>query len=97
MADRDVFQGNEIQWIRYGEDHLKDIQRVEKLALLGMIAFVWCYKVGIHLHKIKPIQIEKHGRMAKSIFKYGLPSIAITSLITKNQHNTNISQFLSCT
>ena len=23
-----------------------------------MIAFVWCYKVGIHLHQLKPIQIK---------------------------------------
>ncbi len=40
--------------------HLKEIQRIEKLILLVMIAFVWCYKVGIHIHlKVKPISIKK--------------------------------------
>ncbi len=77
--------------------HLQDIQRIEKLVLLIMIAFVWCYKVGIHLHQLKPIEIKKHGRMAKSIFKYGLSFIANLLLNSENQNNTNIFQFLSCT
>ncbi len=77
--------------------HLQDIQRIEKLILLVMIAFVWCYKVGIYLHRIRPIQIKKHGRKAKSIFKYGLSFIANILLNPENQNNTNIFQFLSCT
>ena len=40
--------------------HLQDIKRIEKLVLLVMIALVWCYKVGIHLHMIQPIKIKKH-------------------------------------
>ena len=39
--------------------HLTELERIEKLILLVMIAFVWCYKVGIHLHQIKPIIIKK--------------------------------------
>ena len=77
--------------------HLQDIQRIEKLILLVIIAFVWCYKVGIHLHKIIPIQIKKHGRKAKSIFKYGLSFINKILLNSENQNDTNIFQFLSCT
>ena len=77
--------------------HLQDIQRIEKLVLLVMMAFVWCYKVGIYLHKISPIQIKKHGRKTKSIFKYGLSFIANVLLNSENQHHTNIYQFLSCT
>lgn len=77
--------------------HLQDIDRIEKLILLVMIAFIWCYKVGIYLHKINPIQIKKHGRKAKSIFKYGLSFIANTLLNSENQNHNNIFQFLSCT
>ena len=77
--------------------HLQDIQRIEKLILLVMIAFVWCYKVGIHLHQINPITIKKHGRKAKSIFKYGLNFLANILLNSENQNNMNIFQFLSCT
>lgn len=57
--------------------HLQDIERIEKLVCLVMMAFVWCYKVGDYLDsKVKPIIIKKHGHRAKSIFKYGLEHIA---------------------
>ena len=77
--------------------HLQDIKRIEKLILLVIIAFVWCYKVGIYLHLLCPILIKKHGRKAKSIFKYGLSFVANSLLNSENQNNTNIFQFLLCT
>jgi hypothetical protein len=77
--------------------HLQDIQRIEKLILLVMIAFVWCYKVGIYLHQIKPIAIKKHGRKAKSIFKYGLSFLANIFLNPENQKDIDVFRFLSCT
>lgn len=77
--------------------HLQDIDRIEKLILLVMIAFVWCYKAGIYRHQIHPISIKKHGRKAKSIFKYGLNLLASTLLNSENQNNNDIFQFLSCT
>jgi Transposase DDE domain len=78
--------------------HLTDLDRIEKLTLLIMIAFVWCYKVGIHLNeKIKPIEIKKHGRKAESIFKYGLKQVA-NYLLNPEYHNiSELFQFLSCT
>jgi len=77
--------------------HLTKLDRIEKLVLLIMIAFVWCYKVGIHLHQLNPIKIKKHGRKAITIFKYGLNYIANCLLNTLNQNNINIFKFLSCT
>ena len=77
--------------------HLQDIERIEKLILIVMIAFVWCYKVGIYLHSINPIKIKKHGRKAKSIFKHGLSSLARFFLNSEYQTNTNPFEFLSCT
>ena len=78
--------------------HLTKLERIEKLILLVMIAFVWCYKVGIYLHeKIKPIIIKKHGRKAITIFKYGLSHIANYLLNRKIKKKINIFKFLSCT
>lgn len=77
--------------------HLQDIERVRKLVLLVMIAFVWCYKVGLHLNQQTPIILKKHGRKAKSIFKYGLSFIASALLNALNQSDINIFSFLSCT
>lgn len=78
--------------------HLQDIERIEKLILLVMIAFVWCYKIGIYLNRfVKPIQIKKHGRKAKSIFKYGLSHLAGILLNTKCHDDIGVENFLSCT
>jgi hypothetical protein len=79
------------------DTHLSDIERINKLFALVMIAFVWSYKVGIYLHSIVPIKIKKHGRRAYSFFKYGLNTLA------KVLYNFNIVEFeryckfLSCT
>lgn len=77
--------------------HLQDIRRIEKLLLLVMVAFVWCYKVGIFLHQRIPIIIKKHGRKAKSIFKYGLNFIMQVLLNAENKADINVFDFLSCT
>jgi transposase len=74
--------------------YLQDIQRIEKLILLVMIAFILCYKIGIYLHQITPITIKKHGRKAKSIFKYGLTFLANILLNSENQKNIDILHFL---
>jgi hypothetical protein len=78
--------------------HLTDIQRIEKLLALVLIAFVWSYLVGIYLHEqVKTIRVLKHGRKEKSLFKYGLTCIANVLLNDENQANINIFKFLSCT
>ena len=78
--------------------HLQDIDRIRKLLLLVMIAFVWCYKVGIYLHEhVTPIKTKTHGRKAKSIFKYGLSYVANILLNSQSQDDIGIFKFLSCT
>jgi len=78
--------------------HLTDLDRIEKLVLLIMVAFVWCYKIGIYLHEnIRPIEIKKHGRKAESIFKYGLKQVA-NYLLNPSYHDVSeLFEFLSCT
>mgnify|MGYP001198597872 CR=1 FL=1 len=78
--------------------HLTDLERIERLVLLVMVAFVWCYKVGIYLHEnVRAIKIKKHGRKARSIFKYGLDYVSNCLLNTLKLMEINITQFLSCT
>jgi hypothetical protein len=77
--------------------HLTDLARLEKLVLLIMVAFVWCYKVGIYLHGIRPIKVKKHGRKAKSIFRYGLDYISNCLLNALKPMEIDITKFLSCT
>jgi len=72
--------------------------RLEKLILLLMIAFVWCYNIGDFIDEhIKAIKIEKHGRRAIS-------GVDMDSIIYQdayyhelNKYNFKLFQFLSCT
>jgi hypothetical protein len=78
--------------------HLADMERIEKLLAPELIAFTWSYLLGIYLHEqAKPIKVLKHGRKAKSLFKYGLTYIAEILLSIENQSNMNVFKFLSCT
>jgi Transposase DDE domain len=80
------------------DTHLTDIERIEKLFALVMVAFTWAYLVGDYLNKyIKPIQIKKHGNKAKSLLKYGLTYIASVLLNAYFQDDIDIFKFLSCT
>jgi len=71
--------------------HLQEIERLEKLINLVMIAFVWCYIVGDYLDQhVKSIAIKKHGPRAKSVFKYGLEYISNTLLNSQKEDFINI-------
>jgi len=72
--------------------HLQDLERIEKLLCLVMIAFVWCYKVGDFIDRnVKLIIIKKHGHRAKSLLKYGLEYI---SNILQNPYRKNFKEVL---
>jgi len=77
---------------------LTDIERIEKLLALVLIAFTWAYLVGIYLHEqVKSIRILSNGRRAKSFFKNGLTFIASVLLNIHFQSDIDIFKFLSCT
>ncbi|MBK5208685.1 MAG: IS4 family transposase [Flavobacteriaceae bacterium] len=51
------------------QTHVADLERLQRLFSLTMIAFVWCYKIGDFLDEnIKKINIKTHGRRAVSVF-----------------------------
>jgi hypothetical protein len=78
------------------DTHIADIERVSKPWSLVLIAFIWINKAGIYLDTLRPIKIKKHGRRAKSLFKYGLTYIA-NLLFSNDIDNFNqCCRFLSC-
>ena len=79
------------------DSHLTDMERLNKLFALVIIAFVWAYKAGIHLNAIYPIKINKHGRKAKSLFKYGLTFLANALFSNDINKFKKCCNFLSCT
>ena len=78
------------------DTHLTDLHRIEKLLLLVMVAFVWCYNIGELVRlKYNPIRILKHGRKAKSIFRYGLDIVTEFLLRGRNEYKIPIFNFSS--
>ena len=53
------------------ETSMKEAERLKKLFALLMIALCWAVKVGQWLNEVKPLPVKAHGRLAKSIFRYG--------------------------
>jgi len=80
------------------DTHVTDLKRLERLFLLTMIAFVWCYRIGDFLDEhVKRIKIKTHGRRAVSVFKNGLDFLSKCFLTNINALNINPFSFLSCT
>ena len=92
-----AFRGLKSSGFNIEDTHLTDIDRVNKLFALVLVAFVWAYKIGIFLDTVCPIKIKNHGRKAKSLFKYGLTFLANTLFSNDIEKFKKCCQFLSCT
>ena len=79
------------------DTHLADIERIERLFAILTIAFLWAYRVGIAMDRLKPIRILNNGHKAMSFFKYGLDAISSALLNTDRQPLIKIFEILSCT
>ena len=93
-----LFRGLKSSGFNIEDTHVVALERLEKLMLLVMIAFVWCYRIGdfIDTH-LRPIKIKKHGRRAVSVCRYGLDYLSRVLMTGRNELNINVIQFLSCT
>lgn len=93
-----LFRGLKSSGFNIEDTHVTDLERLEKLFSLTMIAFVWCYKIGDFLDEhIQKITIKKHGRRAISVFKYGLDYLSKFLLTGFKSLDNNLYCFLSCT
>lgn len=79
--------------------HFKDSERLRKLIALMSLALCWAIKTGEWLHQLNPVKVKKHGRLAKSIFRYGLDYLRsiLTDLDLKHDEFISSLKFLSCT
>jgi hypothetical protein len=98
-----AFKGLKSSGFNIENTHLTDLDRIEKLFTVVVLAFTWAYIVGVFVNdNIKPIRLLNHGRKAKSFLKYGLEfiaSILLNPYATCEQAGIeiNIFKFLSCT
>jgi len=79
--------------------HLVDPERLSRMMALLTIGLCWAFRTGEWLAQQKPIVIKKHGRKAKSIFRYGFDYLRRT-LLNLEECESELLQalhFLSCT
>lgn len=79
--------------------HLQDPERLSKLFALLTLALCWAFRTGQWLHQLKPLQVKKHRRRAKSMFRYGFDHLRsiVLDLDYKSDAFYEVLHFLSCT
>jgi hypothetical protein len=83
------------------QTHVTDPQRLKKLVALLALAFCWAHMIGEWLIEQKPLKIKAHGRLARSIFRYGFDHLRriLCNLTSTAQQIAfrQVIQLLSCT
>lgn len=86
---------------RLEETHVIEAERLKKLIALLALGFCWAHVVGEWLSQHKPLKTKKHGRLARSIFGYGLNHLRriLCNLSEPSQRIAfqQVIQLLSCT
>lgn len=80
--------------------HFTDAERLSKLLALLTLALCWAMRTGLWLHQWQPIEIKKHGRRAKSLFRLGLDYLRHLVLNPSPSNESDFVQslrLLSCT
>ena len=93
-----MFKGMKSSGFDIEGSHVRDHSRMSNLFAIIMIAYVWCYLVGMYINEyIKPITVLKHKRRAVSLFKYGLDYIFQSLVNHTNRYRIDVFKFLSYT
>jgi len=80
--------------------HFTEAERLSKLFALLTLALCWAMRTGLWLHQWQPIEIKKHGRRAKSLFRLGLDYLRHLVLNPSSANESDFVQslqLLSCT
>ena len=83
------------------QTHVTAPERLKKLIVLLALAFCWAHIVGEWLNEERPLKIKAHGRLARSIFRYGFDHLRriLCNLQSTAQQIAfrQVIQLLSCT
>jgi hypothetical protein len=80
--------------------HFTDDERLSKWFALLTLALCWAMRTGLWLHQWQPIEIKKHGRRAKSLFRLGFDYLRHWVLNPSSSNQSDFVQslqLLSCT
>lgn len=81
------------------DTHMLNPARLSKLLALLTLALCWAIRTGEWVGQLRPFPLKKHGRKAKSVFRFGLDYLR--SILLNLDHRFAdfkfVLQFLSCT
>ncbi|XGV98788.1 MAG: IS4 family transposase [Leptolyngbya sp. BL-A-14] len=80
--------------------HFTDAERLSKLFALLTLALCWAMRTGLWLQQWQPIALKKHGRRAKSLFRFGLDflrHLVLNPSVVNESNFVQSLQLLSCT
>lgn len=96
-----LFAGLKSRGFNLEQTHMTKTQRLSTLLNLLALAFVWAHLVGEWLAAQQAIALKKHGRKAKSTFRYGLDFMRKAALNLQYQQGQDdlrdAIKILSCT
>lgn len=78
---------------RLESTHLFDSERLSRMIALLTIGLCWVFRTGEWLAEEKPINLKKHGRKSKSIFRYGLDHLR-RIMLNLEEYQTELLQAL---
>jgi len=71
-----LFGSLKTRGFQFESTHMTEPERIAKLVALLAIAFTWACRVGQWLHDtVKALRYKKHGRLEKSLFRYGYDAL----------------------
>ncbi len=71
------FSHSKTRGFNWEDSHVAKAKHIQALTGIVTLAFVISHLWGLRRHKIKPIPLKKHGRKAKSVFRYGCDDLRI--------------------
>jgi transposase len=93
-----LFQCLKSRGFNFEDTHITDRNKIKKLIVLLAVAFCWAHKTGEWRCKNEQqIKLKKHGRLEKSIFRYGLDLLqnALAKLVQSMEPIMNLIDLLT--
>ena len=69
------FSHSKSRGLNWEESRVSKAQHIQALTGVVALTFVISHLWGLRRHKDKPIHTKKHGRKAKSVFRYGFDDL----------------------
>lgn len=60
--------------------HVTEGEKLSCLLVPLSLAFVWAFRTGVFLHRVRPVRPKKHGRLGQSLFRAGLDLLTLWAL-----------------